>query len=33
MCEDSDSDGVDGLIDNCIHVSNTDQKDDDNNGT
>jgi hypothetical protein len=21
------------LIDNCIHVSNTDQKDDDNNGT
>jgi hypothetical protein len=31
MCEDSDNDTIQGYLDNCIHITNTDQWDDDNN--
>lgn len=32
MCEDIDTDGVDGWRDNCPSIANPDQKDDNNNG-
>jgi hypothetical protein len=31
MCEDSDNDGIQWYLDNCIDISNANQADDDNN--